>query len=281
VVTEILGSNGSTSMAAVCGSTLALMDAGVPIKAPVAGVAMGLMTEPNGIYKVLTDIRDLEDFGGDMDFKVAGTATGITALQMDIKVKGVTPAIMRDAINQAKAGRLFILGEMLKVLPETRNQMSQYTPRVTTIKIDPDQIRDVIGSGGKIINEIIAATGVEIDIEDDGTVLVSSNNEEGMAKAVEWIKRLTYKFTIGDAFEGKVTRIVQDRMSGKEIGVLVEKIPGRDGMVHISELADRRINTISEVCKVGDTLGVVVMDVDPIKNRIGLSHKEYLKRFPK
>ncbi|MBI4835990.1 MAG: polyribonucleotide nucleotidyltransferase [Candidatus Abawacabacteria bacterium] len=279
VVTEILGSNGSTSMAAVCGSTLSLMDAGVPIAAPIAGVAMGLMTEPDGTYKVLTDIRDLEDFGGDMDFKVAGSATGITALQMDIKVKGITIDIMRDAIAQAKVGRLFILGKMLEVLPTVRPEMSRFAPRVITLKIHPDQIRDVIGSGGKIINEIIDSTGVEIDIEDDGTVLVSSNNEENMAKAVEWIKRLTFKFEIGDVFEGKVTKIIQDRMSGKEVGVLVEKVPGRDGMVHISELADRRINTISEVCKVGDMLKVVVLDVDPVKNRVSLSHKEYLKRF--
>ncbi len=279
VVTEILGSNGSTSMASVCGSTLSLMDAGVPIKAPVAGVAMGLMTEPDGTYKVLTDIRDLEDFGGDMDFKVAGTATGITALQMDIKVQGITVEIMRQALAQAKAGRLFILDSMLKTLDTPRAEMSRYAPRVTKIKIDPEQIREVIGTGGKVINEIIDATGVEIDIEDDGTVLISSNNEEGMTAAVEWIKRITYKFQIGDVFEGKVVKIIQDRMSGKEIGAVVEKAPGKDGMVHISELSDRRIGTIAEVCKVGDMLKVVVMDIDPVKNRVSLSHKEYLKRF--
>lgn len=279
VVTEILGSNGSTSMASVCGSTLSLMDAGVPIKAPVAGVAMGLMTDGKGTYKVLTDIRDLEDFGGDMDFKVAGTAKGITALQMDTKVDTISVAIMSDAVFKAKDGRMFILGKMLETLSSTRSEMSRYAPRVVTIKIDPEQIREVIGSGGKVINEIIAVTGVEIDIDDNGTVLVSSNNEEGMAQAVEWIKRITYKFQVGETFEGKVIKIMQDRLSGKEIGVIVERMPGKDGMVHISELADHRINAISEVCRVGDMMKVVVKEVDPVKNRVGLSHKEYLKRF--
>ncbi len=279
VVTEIMGSNGSTSMASVCGSTLSLMDAGVPIKAPVAGVAMGLMTDGAGTYKVLTDIRDLEDFGGDMDFKVAGTKEGITALQMDIKVQGIPVHVMAQALHQAKDGRLFILDKMLETIAQPRAEMSPYAPRVVTMKIDPDQIRDVIGSGGKIINEIIAATGVEIDIEDDGTVLVSSNKEEGIKQALEWIKGITYKFTIGDSFEGKVVKVVQDRMSGKEIGVIVERSPNKDGMVHISELANRRIEKISEVCKVGDMLKVVVMDIDAVKNRVSLSHKEYLNRF--
>lgn len=279
VVTEIMGSNGSTSMASVCGSTLSLMDAGVPIKAPVAGIAMGLMTDGAGKYKVLTDIRDLEDFGGDMDFKVAGTREGITALQMDIKVTGITVEIMAQALRQAKDARLTILVKMLETLAAPRSEMSPYAPRVVTMKIDPDQIREVIGSGGKTINEIIAATGVEIDIEDDGTVLVSSSKEEGIKQAIEWIKGITYKFSIGDTFEGKVIKIVQDRMSGKEIGAIVERSPGKDGMVHISELANRRIEKIAEVCKVGDTLKVVVMDIDPIKNRVALSHKEYLNRF--
>lgn len=279
VVTEIMGSSGSTSMASVCGSTLSLMDAGVPIKAPVAGVAMGLMTDGKGKYKVLTDIRDLEDFGGDMDFKVAGTKDGITALQMDIKLQGISTEIMKHALIQAKEGRLFILSKMLEVISVPRPEMSRYAPRVVSIKIDPDQVREVIGSGGKTINGIIEATGVEIDIEDDGTVLVSSNKEEGIAKALEMIKGITYKFIIGDVFEGTVVKIVQDRMSGKEIGVIVEKIPGKDGMVHISELAPRRIEKISEICRVGDKLKVVVKDIDPIKHRVSLSHKEYLSRF--
>lgn len=279
VVTEIMGSNGSTSMASVCGSSLSLMDAGVPIKAPVAGVAMGLMTDGAGTYKVLTDIRDLEDFGGDMDFKVAGTKEGITALQMDIKVQGIPVNVMAQALHQAKDGRMFILEKMLETIAQPRAEMSPYAPRVVSMKIDIDQIRDVIGSGGKIINEIIAATGVEIDIEDDGTVLVSSNKEDGIKQALEWIKGITYKFTIGDTFEGKVVKVVQDRMSGKEIGVIVERSPNKDGMVHISELANHRIEKISEVCKVGDILKVIVMDVDTVKNRVSLSHKEYLNRF--
>ncbi|MBP6085379.1 polyribonucleotide nucleotidyltransferase [Candidatus Gracilibacteria bacterium] len=279
IVTEIMSSNGSTSMAAVCGSTLSLMDAGIPLKAPVAGVAMGLMTDGEGTYKVLTDIRDSEDFGGDMDFKVAGTDVGITALQMDIKVQGIPVPVMIQALQQAREGRLFILDKMLQVLPAPRPEMSQYAPRVVTLKIDTEQIRDVIGSGGKVINEIIAATGVEIDIDDDGTVNISSNQEEGIQKALEWIKGITFKFTVGDVFEGKVTKIVQDRISGKEIGAIVEKTPGKDGLVHISELANFRVEKISQVCRVGDLLKVVVIDIDPIKNRVALSHKEYLKQF--
>ncbi|OGC81764.1 MAG: polyribonucleotide nucleotidyltransferase [Candidatus Abawacabacteria bacterium RBG_16_42_10] len=279
VVTEIMGSNGSTSMASVCGSTLSLMDAGVPIKAPVAGVAMGLMSDGKGTFKVLTDIRDLEDFGGDMDFKVAGTKDGITALQMDIKLQGITIDIMKEALMQAKEGRLFILDKILETIAAPRPEMSRYAPRVVSIKVDPEQVREVIGSGGKTINGIIEATGVEINIEDDGTVLISSNNEEGIADAIKIIKGITYKFIIGDVFEGTVVKVVQDRMSGKEIGVIVEKAPGKDGMVHISELAPRRIEKISEVCRVGDKLKVVVIDIDPVKHRVALSHKEYLNRF--
>jgi len=278
VVTEIMGSSGSTSQAAVCGSTLSLMDAGVPIKSPVSGIAMGLiMDQESGNYKILTDIKELEDFCGDLDFKVAGTKQGVTALQMDMKVKGLSLEILKEALEQGKEGRAFILAEMLKALPEPKKELSEYAPRAINLQIKPDQIRDVIGSGGKVINGIIEETGVEIDIDDDGSVSIYAKDAKDGQKAKEMIEQITYEFTPGEIFEGKVTRIITSP-NGGEVGAIVEKFPGKDGMVHISELAFRRIDKISEICKVGDTLKVKVIDVDPERGRVSLSHKATLEK---
>lgn len=271
LVSETMSSNGSTSMASTCGSSLALMDAGVPVTSVIGGVAMGLvMDEGNpSNFKVLTDIAGIEDFNGHMDFKVTGSETGVSALQLDIKVKGLTVEILDQALKQALPGRLHIISKMKEVLPSPRAEMSPYAPRIVSFYIPVDKIRDVIGPGGKVINQIIAETGVKIDIEDSGLVMVCSSNEAGNAKAVAWIKDLTRKIEVGEEFEGKVVRIMN-------FGAFVELIPGQDGMVHISELANFRVNKVEDVVKVGDVLKVRVMEIDP-QGRINLTHRPFAK----
>ncbi|MFA6082492.1 MAG: polyribonucleotide nucleotidyltransferase [Patescibacteria group bacterium] len=279
LVSEVLSSNGSSSMASTCGSTLALMDAGVPILEPVSGIAMGLMTDEKGKYCVLSDLQGLEDFSGDMDFKIAGTKNGITAIQLDVKIAGLTPEIIHDTVMQAKEGRMFILGEMLKVIPEVRKDLSQFAPRITAIKIDPEKIGIVIGGGGKTINKIVTECGgkeiTSIDIDDDGTIMVSSTDPEMSKKAISWIEGLTKEIKIGEKYTGEVTNIVKDRMRGNEIGAIVQITPNQDGMVHISEVAPERIEKVSDVLKVGQTVNVVVTDIDKERGRIGLSIKRY------
>ncbi len=276
VVSEILESNGSTSMAATCGSTLSLMDAGVPLTRPVSGIAMGLMSDAEtGAYAILSDIKDIEDFGGDMDFKVAGTSVGITALQMDIKLKGLPIRVLAEALQQAKEGRAHILSKMLEAINAPRTELSKFAPRVVTFKVHPEQIRTIIGPGGKTINEIIDTCKVEIDVEDDGSVFVTSSDAEGMEKAVQWIKDLTSSMEVGEIFEGKVVKIVMDKF-GKEIGAIVEKSKGKDGMIHISELAPERVAKVSDVVRVGDTVKVKVLEVDTERGRISLSRKALL-----
>jgi len=268
LVSEVLSSNGSTSMGATCGSTLALMDAGVPIKAPVSGIAMGLVMGEGGEFKILSDIQGIEDGNGHMDFKVAGTKEGITALQLDIKVKGLTAEILRDALAQARIGRLFILEKMLAAIAEPRKDMSPYAPRITSFQINPEKIREVIGPGGKIINSIIAATGVKIDIEDDGLVMVTSVNADAALKATEWIKNLVREVVPGEEFDGRVTRIL-------DFGAFVEILPGQEGLVHISELAPYRVDKVTDIVKVGDTIKVKVKNIDEM-GRINLSRKALL-----
>lgn len=271
LVSEALGSNGSTSMASTCGSTLALMDAGVPIETMIGGVAMGLVLDvASGKFKVLTDIQGIEDSNGDMDFKVTGSEKGITAMQMDVKTKGLTVEILDQALKQAKDGRLHILGVMKAVIATPRAEMSPLAPRIETMQINPEKIRDVIGSGGKIINKIIADTGVKIDIEDSGLVLVTSNNAEGMKKALDIIHNLTREIKIGEVFKGKVNRIM-------DFGAFVELTPGHDGMCHISELAWTRVGRVEDVVNVGDELDVKVIEIDHM-GRINLSHKVLIPR---
>ena len=267
VVSDILESNGSSSMATVCGASLSLMDAGVPLKSPVAGVAMGLVKEGND-YAILTDIAGAEDHYGDMDFKVAGTKDGITALQMDIKVSGITAQIMREALAQAQRGRLFILEKMNEVLPAPREKVSAYAPRIYTLQIPVDKIRDVIGPGGKMIRSIIEQTGVKIDVEDTGKVNVASNDEASANKALQIIRDLTATAEIGKTYLGKVTRLA-------DFGAFVEIIPGTDGLLHISEVAEHRIKDIRDELKEGDQVLVKVLAVEG--NRIRLSRKAILK----
>ncbi len=262
VVSEVLESNGSSSMASVCGSTLSLMDAGVPIKSPVAGVAMGLIKSGEK-YSVLTDIQGIEDFLGDMDFKVAGTEKGITALQMDIKTKDMSRDILDQALIEAREGRLFILGKMLEALPAPRAEMSPYAPRIIVMQIDPDKIRDVIGPGGKMINKIIAETNAKIDIENDGRVFVASSDEEGGAKAVRMIEALTKDVEVGATYMGKVTRVAT-------FGAFVEILPGKEGLVHISDLSNERIRRVEDVVNIGDPLEVKVTEIDRL-GRINLT----------
>ncbi|MBI4239758.1 polyribonucleotide nucleotidyltransferase [Candidatus Uhrbacteria bacterium] len=265
VVSEVLGSNGSSSMASTCGSTLALMDAGVPINAPVAGIAMGLASDTTGRYKILTDLQDLEDGEGGMDFKVAGTTNGITAIQLDTKTKGLTMEIVKETLQRARDARLQILDAMTAVIAAPRAELSRYAPRIVSLRINPDKIRDVIGPGGKVINEIIDATGVDIDIEQDGLVMVTSTNAEGMEKAVEWIKRLTREVKVGEMFEGKVMRTL-------DFGAFVEVLPRQEGLVHISELAPYRVKQVSDIVKIGQTVTVKVIGIDE-QGRINLSMK--------
>jgi polyribonucleotide nucleotidyltransferase len=265
IVSEILESNGSSSMASVCGSALSLMDAGVPIKAPVAGVAMGLVLEGNR-YKVLTDILGDEDHLGDMDFKVAGTKDGVTALQMDIKVEGVTPEIMKVALEQAREGRLHILGEMNKVIREPRERMSEWAPSIITLKIDPEKIRDVIGKGGAVIRQITEETGTTIDIESDGTVKIASVNGTAGREAQRRIELITADVEVGQIYEGKVARLM-------DFGAFVTILPGRDGLVHISQISNERVERVSDKLKEGDVIRVKVLEVDR-QGRIRLSMRD-------
>jgi polyribonucleotide nucleotidyltransferase len=267
-VSEILESNGSSSMATVCGGTLSLMDAGVPIKAPVAGIAMGLIKEGEEI-RILSDIVGDEDHLGDMDFKVAGTAQGITALQMDIKIAGVTRDIMRRALYQARDGRLHILAQMAKALEAPRPEVAQNAPRIFTLKVKPEKIRELIGPGGKMIRSIIEETGVKIDVEDDGTVYVASQDEESMNKAVARIKRVTAEAEIGKIYKGIVRKIV-------DFGAFVEILPGTDGLVHISQLGPGRVRRVSDVLKEGDEILVKVLEIDR-QGKIRLSQREALE----
>jgi polyribonucleotide nucleotidyltransferase len=265
LVSEILSSNGSSSMASVCGSSLALMDAGVPIPRPAAGIAMGLIMENEKNYKILTDIQGPEDHYGDMDFKIAGTEKGITAMQMDVKVEGITLEIIEKTLFQAKEARIKIIEIMNQAISEPRKDLSPFAPRIITFKINPDKIRDVIGPGGKVINEIIADTGVTIDIEDDGTVMITSKDSEASAKATTWIKNITREVIPGEIFQGKVTGIMN-------FGAFVEILPGQEGLVHISELAPSRVEKVEDVVKVGDIIAVKVKEIDD-QGRINLTHK--------
>ena len=253
-VTEIMSQNGSTSMAATCSSCLALMDAGVPLSAPVSGIAMGLMMDGDTPY-VLSDIADAEDFAGDMDFKVTGTAKGITALQMDMKVHGLPVAVLRQAIEQSKAGRAFILDHMLSILPAPREALSPYAPRIEKLKIDPDKIGAVIGKGGEVINKITSETGAEVDIKEDGLITIASPNGESIEKALTWIKSLVEEPEVGKIYEGKVVSI-------KDFGAFVNILPGVDGMVHISKLADHRVAKVTDVVKEGQTVRVKITGID-------------------
>lgn len=267
LVSEVLESNGSTSQASICASTLAMMDAGVPIKAPVAGVAMGLIKDGEHT-SILTDIQGMEDHLGDMDFKVAGTAKGITAIQMDIKINGIDRQILTDALQQAKEGRLFILGKMLETMQEPRKQLSQYAPKIITLKIHPDKIRDVIGSGGKIINKIIEETGVKIDIEQDGTVYIASTNEAANQKARSIIEGIVKEVVIGEIYTGTVKRI-------EKFGCFVEILPNKDGLIHISQLSNDRVAKVEDVVNIGDQIEVKVTEIDNM-GRINLSRKALL-----
>ncbi|KUK10524.1 MAG: Polyribonucleotide nucleotidyltransferase [Clostridia bacterium 41_269] len=278
LVSEVLESNGSTSMASVCGSTLALMDAGVPIKAPVAGIAMGLIKEGDKV-EILTDIQGIEDALGDMDFKVAGTKKGITALQMDIKIAGINTEILKRALEQARKARLIILDKIIETIPEPRPTLSPYAPRIIKTEIDPEKIRDIIGPGGKIIKKIIDETGVKIDIEDDGKVYIAAVDQSGAEKALEMIKSLTEDVEIGKIYLGKVTRTT-------DFGAFVEVIPGvmglpgKEGMVHISQLAEERVNKVEDVVKAGDKIIVKAIGFDQL-GRLKLSRKEALKEANK
>lgn len=268
LVSEVLSSNGSSSMASTCGSTLSLMDAGVPIKRPVSGIAMGIIVS-NDKFKILTDIQGAEDHYGDMDFKVAGTEKGVTALQMDVKVEGVTIEMLKAVLEQSHENRMEILEKMLSAISAPRKEMSQYAPRIIIMKINPDKIRNVIGTGGKIINEIIDETGVQIDIEDDGSIFITSVDEASAKKAQEWIDNLTHEVKAGERFNAKVTRIMN-------FGAFAEILPGQEGLIHISELADHRVEKVEDVVKVGDIVPVKVKNIDD-QGRINLSLKDVAK----
>jgi polyribonucleotide nucleotidyltransferase len=269
IVSDILESNGSSSMASVCGGTMAMMDAGVPLSAPVAGIAMGLiMDEATGKYAILSDIAGAEDHYGDMDFKVAGTAAGITALQMDIKVSGIDANVMREALTQARAGRLHILGKMAETIKESRGNISTFAPRIITIKIPVDKIRDVIGPGGKMIRSIIERTGVKIDVEDDGRVNVASADEESAKRAIGMIQELTATPELNKTYLGKVQRIT-------DFGAFVEIMPGTDGLLHVSEIANHRVKDVRDELKEGEQVLVKVINIDPT-GKIRLSRKALL-----
>lgn len=256
LVSEVLSSNGSSSMASTCGSTLALMDAGVPIKAPVAGIAMGLIKDPEkNKVAVLSDIQGLEDFLGDMDFKVTGTTKGITAIQMDIKIKGIDENILTTALEQARQGRLYILDKMLAVIDKPRAELSKYAPKIISFSINPDKIKDVIGSGGKMINKIIEETGVKIDITDEGTVFIATPDSEMAEKAKQIILNIVEEFEVGKIYSGKVARIMK-------FGAFVEVAPGKEGMVHISKLSSKRVEKVEDVVNIGDEVEVEVLKVD-------------------
>ncbi|WP_423410064.1 polyribonucleotide nucleotidyltransferase [Heyndrickxia sp. MSNUG] len=268
LVSEVLESNGSTSQASICASTLALMDAGVPIKAPVAGIAMGLIKSGEH-YSILTDIQGMEDHLGDMDFKVAGTSKGVTALQMDIKIDGLSRQILEEALQQAKIGRMQILDSMLATIQEPREQLSKYAPKIISMWIKPDKIRDVIGPSGKQINKIIEETGVKIDIEQDGTVFIGSVDEEMIQKAKKIIEDIVREVEVGEMYLGKVRRI-------EKFGAFVELFPGKDGLVHISELAEERVGKVEDILKLGDEILVKVTEIDK-QGRVNLSRKAVLK----
>ena len=267
LVSEILSSNGSTSQAAVCGSTLALLDAGVPIKASVAGIAMGLIKQEEKVA-ILSDIQGMEDFLGDMDFKVAGTEKGVTAIQMDIKIQGIDKSILKKALDQAKVGRLFILGKMNETMAKPREEMSPYAPRIINITINPDKIRDLIGPGGKIINKIIVETNVKIDIEDDGRVFITAANMEDGNKALKIIEGIVKELQVGEIYLGKVVRILN-------FGAFVEILPGKEGLVHISQIAKEKIPKVEDVLNIGDEVLVKVIEIDK-QGRINLSRKAAL-----
>ncbi|UUX34072.1 polyribonucleotide nucleotidyltransferase [Fundicoccus culcitae] len=269
LVSEVLESNGSSSQASICAGTLALMDAGVPIKAPVAGIAMGLVMEDDD-YTVLTDIQGLEDHLGDMDFKVAGTAKGITALQMDIKIQGITREILEEALEQAQKARMEILEELVSTIPEPRKELSPYAPKIDIMTINPDKIKVVIGRGGETINSIIDATGVKIDIDQSGAVSIASNDQDMINKAKSMIEMLVKEVEVGETYEGPVKRI-------EKFGAFVEVLPGKDGLVHISELEHHRVNKVEDVLKLGDIVKVKVTEIDD-KGRINLSRKALLPR---
>jgi polyribonucleotide nucleotidyltransferase len=269
VVSEALSSNGSTSMGSVCGSTLALMDAGVPIKAPVSGVAMGLITDETGRYQILTDIQGTEDHLGDMDFKVAGTAEGITALQMDIKISGLSTQMMKEALAQAHTARMSIMEKMLEALPEARADLKPHAPRIITVKIPIDKIGALIGPGGKNIRALQEETHTKIDIQEDGTVYIASTDSVGAKIAQERVAGLTESVVIGNIYTGKVVRI-------EAFGAFVNLLPGVDGLVHISQLASERVNTVEDVCVLGDELTVMVTDIDP-QGKIRLSRQAVLE----
>ncbi len=267
VVSEVLGSNGSSSMASTCGSTIALMDAGVPIKAPVAGIAMGLATDGKGKWKVITDLQDLEDGKGGMDFKIAGSSTGITAIQMDTKTQGLTMDIIETTLKQAFEARIQILKVMLAAIPTVRPELSKYAPRIISLRINPERIGDVIGPGGKIINEIIDTTGVTaIDIDDDGLVMITSLSAEGAEKALSWVKNLTRDVVAGETFTGKVTRLMT-------FGAFVEILPKKEGLVHVSEMAPYRVEQPGDLVKPGQSVQVKVIEIDSM-GRINLSMKQ-------
>lgn len=268
VVSEILESNGSSSQASVCGSTMSLMNAGVPIKAPVAGIAMGLVNEGEH-FTVLTDIQGMEDALGDMDFKVAGTAKGITAIQMDIKIHGLSREILLAALQQAQKGRMFILGKMAECIDKPAEHLSPYAPKIITLTVPVDRIRDVIGSGGKIINKIISETGVKMDVEEDGHVYIATPDEEAAQRAKKWVEELTHEVQVGETYLGKVTRLMK-------FGVFVEILPGKEGMVHVSQLATRRVEKPEDVVHEGDEIMVKVTEIDD-KGRINLSRKALLQ----
>ena len=270
LVSEVLSSNGSTSQASVCGSTLALLDAGVPIKRPAAGIAMGLITSKDLTEEeVLTDIQGLEDFFGDMDFKVAGTEEGITSIQVDTKIKGLSEKVIHDAIYGARKARLMILDKIKECIPAPREEVSKYAPKTSTLQIDPEKIRDVIGAGGKVINKIIADTGVKIDIKEDGLVYVSSAESEGVKEAVKIIEGLTKEVKAGEIYLGKVTKIAQ-------FGAFVEVLPNKEGLVHISKLDNKRVEKVEDVVSVGDEILVKVTEIDS-QGRINLSRKDAIK----
>ncbi len=265
LVSEVLSSNGSSSMASTCGSTLALMDAGVPLKNPVSGIAMGIVVDKNNNYKILSDIQGPEDHWGDMDFKVAGTKDGITAMQLDVKIDGITPQIVEEVLERAYASRMQIMDVMLATIPTSRTEMSEYAPRIIIMKINPDKIRTVIGPGGKVINEIIESTGVQIDIEDDGSVFITAEDPEGGKKAQEWIKNLTHEPKAGELYEGKVTKIM-------DFGAFVEILPGKEGLVHISQLSIQRIENVGDIVKEGQVVSVRVLEIDSL-GRLNLTMK--------
>jgi polyribonucleotide nucleotidyltransferase len=269
VVSEVLSSNGSTSMGSVCASALALMDAGVPIKAPVSGVAMGLITDKSGRYQILTDIQGTEDHLGDMDFKVAGTAQGITALQMDIKITGISTQMMKEALEQARVARMSIMEKMLEALPQPRTELKPHAPRIITVKIPVDKIGALIGPGGKNIRALQEETGTKIDIEEDGTVYIASTEGVGAKIAQEKIESLGESAVIGNIYTGKVVRI-------EAFGAFVEILPGVDGLVHISQLDSERVNQVEDIARLGDELTVMVTDIDP-QGKIRLSRQAVLE----